>query len=112
MRKKQKVATEESLGLLHKLLGDVFLHQVNQEIDGINKEQSGELDADGELYEHFSTLTPAMITSMLKYLDSSDITCSREKGDVNDELNKRMQEMKDKRKASNILDISKAVNED
>jgi len=104
-KKQSSTASEESLGVLHKLLGDVFLHQVQTELDSIKN------DGDG----YFSTLSPAMITAILKYLDASSITCAIEVGDEASELAKKMQTLKDKRKSSNILDINninKAVNED
>ncbi len=100
---KKKVASEESLGLLHKLLGDVFLHQVQTELDGIN---SGDED-------YFSTFTPAMATTILKYLDASNITCAVEDDDSQSELSKKLAKIRSRNKDSkNIFDINKAVNED
>ena len=103
---KKQAASEDKLGTIHSLMADFFLHQLNTEIKGINEAKEND-------EEHFSTLNPAMITAMLKYLDASKITCVLDEDDKQSEMAIKLKAIKDKR--NNILDISninKAVNED
>lgn len=121
MSKKVIATTEDIMALMHKLVGDVHLGTLKEEINNQKligtQVESGELNEAGEPimedFQYYPLITPAHMTVIQKFLADSNITCNVEQGSELDEMSEKMKELKAKRneKQTNVLDINKALNE-
>lgn len=88
-------AKETRLGDLHNKVAEVMIKALDQVQIAQDKYEAGNVDT--ELIDSPPEVAPALLSVMVKFLDSNKITCAPEAGNQMSELEKKLAEKKTRR---------------